>query len=68
MVTEAQKTRGTHIMLERGDYLLLCGLAALKDRGLILDIDERGHRMICRGYEIKNLDTGEMFMKCKDGE
>lgn len=54
----ARRIRGTHVLLERGDFLLLCGLAghikAMKSE--VMDIDDRAER-INEGDIIKNTET-----------
>lgn len=46
MVTKEQETRGTHVKIQRGDYLLLCGLAGTVDEAQVLEIDNRAERLV----------------------
>ena len=48
-ITDIQQLRGTHIKIKRGDYLLLCSLAALRDRDKVFEIDGRAERIVEEG-------------------
>lgn len=68
MLNDSQEKIGTHIMLRRSDYLILCGFAGSVDREVALEVDRRANSLICDKKVIKSANTGKVIAKYVDSD